>query len=416
MSSTQSPRSPLLSLEAARQQILAAMPTLQDYQVVDLRNALNRILAAPIHAPLNTPPYDQSAMDGYALHHDDPHLLNPQWQWPIAGTSWAGTPFTADCPAGHCVRVMTGAALPPQTDTVIMQEYIERQENHIILKIKKPPQKGDNVRYCGEDIAKDSLVLTPGQRLLPPQIGLLASLGIAEVKVWRKLRVAFFSTGDELRPLATELQPGQIYDSNRYALHALLSRLPIDLFDLGVIPDQPALIEAALQQAATLADIIITSGGVSVGDADYVKSTLERLGEIQFWKIAMKPGKPLAFGHLGKAWFFGLPGNPVSTMITFYQLVQPALYQAMGTQPILPLRLQAICTTPLDKTPGRLDFQRGILETNPQGQYSVRTTGLQSSGALSSMNQANCLIVLPADWGSVAAGTLVEVEPLITLV
>lgn len=410
------PHRSLLSVEAAKQQILAAMPALTESHCVDLRSALQRILAEPIIAPINSPPYHQSAMDGYALNSADlPATAPDNTCFPVVGTAWAGTPFTGPLQPGDCVRIMTGAPLPAPLDTIIMQEQTERSADQIRLKTR--PKAGDNVRYCGEDIAQGSTVLAAGQALWPPQIGLLASLGIAEVKVLRKLKVAFFSTGDELRPLGASLAAGQIYDSNRYTLQALLSRLNVEVFDLGVIADQLDAIREALHTAATLADVVITSGGVSVGEADFVKNALAELGQVDFWKIAMKPGKPLAFGQIGNARFFGLPGNPVSVMATFYQLVQPALLQQMGLihcDP--PLRLQVLCTTPLEKSPGRTDYQRGILQTDATGKLSVKTTGLQSSGALSSMSQANCFIVLPAEWGPVAAGTLVEVEPFVGII
>ncbi|MCP4701266.1 MAG: molybdopterin molybdenumtransferase MoeA, partial [Gammaproteobacteria bacterium] len=260
------------------------------------------------------------------------------------------------------------------------------------------------------------IVLNPGKRLMPADIGLLASLGIPEVKVKRRVRAAFFSTGDELRSVGESLGPGQIYDSNRYTLYGMLTRLGIDFLDLGIIPDQREATEQALQTAASEADLVLTSGGVSVGDADYVTETLQQQGQVNFWKILMKPGHPLTFGKIGSTVFFGLPGNPVSAMVTFYQFVQPALRRMQGETETTPLRLKAPTVSKLKRKPGRTEFQRGILETDASGQLQVRSTGPQGSGVLSSMSKANCFIVLPKEQGSVEPGSIVEVEPFAGLI
>jgi molybdopterin molybdotransferase len=272
------------------------------------------------------------------------------------------------------------------------------------------------VRLPGEDIAAGATVLARGRQLTPADLGLLASLGIAEVRVVRRLRVAFFSTGDELCSLGEIPREGQIYDSNRYTLHGMLCRLGVEIIDMGVVRDRREDIAAAFRQGAAVADVLLTSGGVSVGDADFVKETLDALGKVNFWKIAMKPGKPLAFGLLDRTAFFGLPGNPVSSMATFYQIVQPALRRLTGHQDQAPLRLRVPCASPLKKSAGRVDFQRGILEYDGAGQLSVRSTGPQGSHVLSSMSRANCFIILPAEWGNVEAGTTVEVEPFAGLI
>ena len=280
---------------------------------------------------------------------------------------------------------------------------------------------GENVRRAGEDLSAGQVVLRAGRALTPADIGLMASLGISEVKIGRRVRVAFFSTGDELRSLGEPLGPGEIYDSNRYTLYGMLTRLGVELLDMGVVRDRREDVEAAFRDAGEAADAIITTGGVSVGEADYVKETLERLGSVSFWKVSMKPGRPLAFGRVGAALFFGLPGNPVSTMVTFYQFVQPALRRLMGQSPmgqseVQPLRLRVPCLSPLKKARGRLDFQRGILERQPDGRLAVRSTGPQGSAVLSSMSQANCFILLPVEWGNVEPGTEVEVEPFAGLI
>jgi molybdopterin molybdotransferase len=304
---------------------------------------------------------------------------------------------------------MTGAKLPDGADTVIMQEHVSAEDKRIT--ITSGHQAGQNVRHAGEDIAVDDVVLHTGQRLHAAEIGLLASLGVPKVKVRRKLKVAFFSTGDELRPVGEKLEEGQIYDSNRYTLYGMLHELDVEIIDLGVVRDEPEAVEAAFIQAADQADAVITSGGVSVGEADYVKQTLDKLGEVSFWKIAMKPGKPLAFGRVKNAWFFGLPGNPVSVMATFYQFVLPALHRLMNesSEPVLTLRVP--CSEKLKKRPGRTDFQRGILQRDVQGNLSVSAVGMQASHILSGMSRANCFIILPLESGDIEAGTLVEVQP-----
>lgn len=344
-------------------------------------------------------------MDGYAVRLAD---LAAGVPLPVAGKAFAGQPYEGEWPAGHCIRIMTGAPVPPGADAVVMQEETQAGDNGITFLTAPTP--GQNIRRRGEDLAQGARVLESGLRLSPRELPLLASLGIANVTVRRPLRVAIFSTGDELKPLGTPLQHGDIYDSNRYGVKAMLSRMGCECLDLGIIPDDPEALRAAFLQADREADALITTGGVSVGEADFTKQLLEELGEIGFWKLAIKPGKPFAFGRLPNAWFFGLPGNPVSAMVTFDQLVQPALARLAGQQFARPHPLQALATEPLKKSPGRLDFQRGILSVGPNG-LEVRSTGSQDSGVFSSLSRANCYIVLEQERGKVAAGETVTVEP-----
>ncbi|WP_127477571.1 molybdopterin molybdotransferase MoeA [Sulfurivermis fontis] len=407
------PRPALLSVAQALEYIRAGLKPITGFEQRALRDALGRVLASDVSSPIDVPPHANSAMDGYALRAAD---LPPDGETALQliGTALAGHPYSGTVASGQCVRIMTGAKLPTGADTVVMQENARREGDTVY--IGNGPRQGDHVRLPGEDIANGQIVLQQGRQLTPADLGLLASLGIAEVKVARRLRVAFFSTGDELRSLGETLQEGQIYDSNRYTLYGMLSRLGVEIIDMGVVRDRREDIVTAFRQGAAVADVLITSGGVSVGDADYVKETLESLGKVNFWKIAMKPGKPLAFGLLGETAFFGLPGNPVSSMATFYQLVQPALQQLMGQTVQQPLRLRVPCMTRLKKTPGRADYQRGILEYDAAGQLTVRSTGAQGSHVLSSMSRANCFIILPAECGNVEAGTLVEVQPFAGLI
>jgi molybdopterin molybdotransferase len=313
--------------------------------------------------------------------------------------------------AGQAVRIMTGGVMPTGCDTVIMQERAKAIDGQV--SVPGGQQRAQNVRYAGADIKLNQIVFRRGQIVRPAELGMIASLGIGEISVYRKLRVAFFSTGDELVSIGGVPGPGQIYDSNRYTIYGMLMRLGVEIIDMGVIRDDPAAIEIAFTEAARAADVVITSGGVSVGEADFVKQLLTRLGEVLFWKIAMKPGRPLAYGKIGGAHFFGLPGNPVAVMVTFYQFVREALLVLMGVPEPQPLpALKAVCTTAIKKAPGRTEFQRGILDQGADGQWTVRVTGDQSSGILSSMSQANCFIILPDAQGNTPAGSTVDVQIL----
>lgn len=397
-----------LTVEDALAKIEDLITPIEETTSLGLTDALQHVLAEVITSPINVPPYRNSAMDGYAVQGADVANVD-KVELKIIGTAFAGEPFQGQVEPGECIRIMTGAQVPTGADTVIMQEHVERRDNTIIVGAGHCP--GQNVRHAGEDIAKGAIVLERGSLLRAAELGLLASLGIPTVTVKRKLKVAFFSTGDELRPVGEPLQEGQIYDSNRYTIYAMLAGLAVDIIDLGVIPDDRRAVEDAFKEAAELADAVITSGGVSVGDADYVKDTLDKLGQVNFWKIAMKPGKPLAFGKIKQAVFFGLPGNPVSVMATFYQFVQPALRRLMGQQQDIPVIIKIPCSELLKKRPGRTDFQRGIMEYDVDGNLTVRSVGMQASHILSGMSRANCFIILPRESGDVEAGTLVEVQP-----
>ena len=402
-----------LPVDVAMGKILETLHPLEALERIPIRNALGRILRENITSPINVPSATNSAMDGYAIYssdipaHGTVNLL-------VIGTAFAGKPFSGTISPGQCVRIMTGAVLPPATDTVVMQEHVERTDGSI--RLDNSIKAGANVRMAGEDIAIGDNVLENGTEITPADTGLIASLGIGEINVTRPLRVAFFSTGDELRSLGEPLADGNIYDSNRYTLYGMLARLGVEIIDMGVIRDNPELLQEAFQQAAAQADVLITSGGVSVGEADYVKEILELVGTVNFWKVAMKPGRPLAFGKIQNTWFFGLPGNPVSVMVTFYQFVQPALRYLMGAREITPVTFKAICESELKKRPGRVEYQRGILGKNDAGQVTVHKTGAQGSGILRSMAQANCFIILPMDSGRIEPGSLVDVQPFFGLV
>ncbi|MDW3094869.1 MAG: molybdopterin molybdotransferase MoeA [Gammaproteobacteria bacterium] len=397
-----------MDAQIAQQHILHSINSITETEVVPIREALHRVVAENIRSTINVPGHTNSAMDGYAIKSSDIPSEETK-QLNLIGTAWAGRPFNGNVNDNECVRIMTGAAMPKNTDTVVMQEHV--QINDKIITIDNKQQAQQNVRQAGEDIAENDLVFTPGKFLNPSDIGLIASLGIGEIKVIRKLRAAFFSTGDELVSIGTPLEVGQIYDSNRYTLWSMLTRLGVEINDLGVVRDTPEAVEDAFLKASNNADIVITSGGVSVGDADFVKETLEKLGEVNFWKVAMKPGRPLAFGKIRDAYFFGLPGNPVSVMVTFYIFVQAAIEKMMGCEPKARIEIQAISKSELRKRPGRVEYQRGTYTLNEDGKYIVSKTGAQGSGILRSMSDANCFIFLPMDSNGIKIGDKVEIWP-----
>ena len=402
-----------LSADAALEQIKSGAVRIRGIEKIAIREALNRILAEDIRSHINVPTGTNSAMDGYAVNSGDiPSSGSAELS--VLGTAWAGKPFGGELTAGSCVRIMTGAIMPDGADTVIIQEDVQVTGAGII--IDGATRKGDNVRQAGEDIAAGDLILTSGRRLNPADIGLIASLGIAEVCVVRRLRVAFFSTGDELRSIGETLSDGAIYDSNRYTLYGMLERMGADIIDMGVIKDDLDDLEEAFSIAAANADVLITSGGVSVGEADYIKEILAKLGKVDFWKVAIKPGRPLAFGQVGNAVFFGLPGNPVSVMVTFYEFVQPALRKMIGEDDAGILSLKARCDSRLKKRPGRVEYQRGILQKDQDGNLVVVKTGAQGSGILRSMSQANCFIILPIESSGVEPGAFVDIQPFSGLV
>ncbi|WFQ81100.1 molybdopterin molybdotransferase MoeA [Xenorhabdus sp. SF857] len=403
--------SDLISLEQALETLLThtvpltATPLITT-ETINLTESMGRITATDIVSPINVPSFDNSAMDGYAIRLAD---LNENHILPVAGKALAGMPFQQEWPNGSCIRIMTGALIPAGADAVVMQEQTEATEMGI--RFTHPVKPGQNIRTIGEDISQNAVVLPKGIKLSTAQLALIASLGIATVDVVRKLKVAIFSTGDELQAIGEPLQAGQIYDTNRFAIRLMLEKLDCEIIDLGVIRDDPEALRRAFIEADKQTDLVISSGGVSVGEADYTKQILDETGKISFWKLAIKPGKPFAFGKLENAWFCGLPGNPVSAVLTFYQLVQPLIAHLSGfTAWQSPMRLTARTTTPLKKSPGRLDFQRGIASLNEQGELEVQTTGHQGSHIFSSYNFGNCFIVLERERGHVAAGETVQIE------
>jgi len=405
---------PALNLTDALARILAEVQPVSGSETLAVRSALGRVLSADVVSTINVPSHTNSAMDGYALSGAGLSAAG-ETRLEVVGTSAAGRPFAGTVGAGQCVRIMTGAPMPAATDTVVMQENVTRDGDTAIIRAGQKP--GQHVRQAGEDIAAGNVALRAGTLLLPAQVGILASIGVSEASVRRRPRVAFFSTGDELRSVGEPLGEGHIYDSNRYTIYGMLTRLGVELLDMGVIRDDRDAVEQAFARAALEADAIVTSGGVSVGDADYVAETLERAGTVGFWKVAMKPGRPIAFGRIGDALFFGLPGNPNSVMATFYQLVQPALQALAGMpDPAPPLTMPAISASALRKKPGRREFQRGVLSRAEDGRFIVHKTGHQGSGVLSSMAAANCFIVLPEDAGPVSEGDEVTVQPFAAFV
>jgi molybdopterin molybdotransferase len=401
-----------LSIDAARQRIASLITPLTAWQRCPIRDALGRILLDNIVSPINVPAHNNSAMDGYAIRSSD--IINDSFSLKQVGIAYAGQLFEGTVNTGECIRIMTGAVVPNECDTIVMQEQVAVTDNIITIHGKHP--KGNHVRYIGEDLKTGDVVLTAGRRIIPADLGLIASLGIAEVNVSRRLRIAFFSTGDELKSIGETLATGQIYDSNRYTLYGMLKRLEVDVLDMGVVPDQKDPLRQTLLQAAEQADVIITTGGVSVGDADYVKEMLAELGQVDFWKIAMRPGRPLAFGQINDSLFFGLPGNPVSVMVTFYQFVAPALRKLMGeTEPEV-TTFQVSCTDAIRKRPGRFEYQRAILFKDADGGTKVKITGGQGSGILRSMSTANCFILLDEKCDGIAANSLVTVQPFSGLI
>lgn len=396
---------PALALEEARSRILEQVSPITAAETVELRGALHRVLAEPVTAAIDVPNYTNSAMDGFAVRAADVAAAGARLR--LVGDSFAGHPFAGTVEPGCCVRIMTGAVLPDGADSVVMQERTERDGGEVVFE--SACKRGQNVRTAGEDIARGRTVLEAGRRVDSADLGLLASVGAAEVRVLCRPRVAFFSTGDEIVPVGTTLAPGQIHDSNRHTLHGLLTELGMEACDLGIVPDRADAVDEALDQAAAF-DAVLTTGGVSVGEADYVVDALARRGSVGFWQVAIKPGRPLAFGRLGSALFFGLPGNPVSAMVTFLQLVRPALVQLAGSRPAPPLAIDVPTTRPIRKKAGRREFQRGRLVATGNG-LAVEPFGHQGSGVLRSMSEADCLINLGPDTGDVEAGDAVRVEP-----
>lgn len=396
-----------ISAAEARQRMLSQIMPIAGHEFVPVRSALGRVLASDLIAPHDVPAHDNSAMDGYAIRFDSLAAADES-RLAVVGTAFAGNAFSGLVGKGQAVRIMTGAVLPAGADTVVVQE-ITRVEDGIVI-IPPGQRLGQNTRRAGEDLARGGIALPAGKKVGPAELGLIASLGIAEVAVKRRLRVAFFSTGDELASIGKPLAPGEIYDSNRYTLHGLLANLGADIIDLGVVPDRPEALEATLLEAASVADAIITTGGVSVGEADFIKDILAKLGEVHFWKLNIKPGRPMAFGKVGAAWLFGLPGNPVAVMVSYTQFALDALRRLSGLDPVPehPL-LTVTAANPIKKQAGRREYLRGTL-IPVDGTWQVRTTGNQGSGVLRSMSEANCFVVLPETCAGVHAGDTVQVQ------
>ncbi|WP_028215971.1 molybdopterin molybdotransferase MoeA [Paraburkholderia oxyphila] len=432
-----------LPVSAAQAIVLQWVTPLVQSERVPLRDALARVLASDVISPIDVPAHDNSAMDGYAF--DGASLLlhdaapsDASLTLDVAGKAFAGHPYTGAIAPRACVRIMTGAPMPAGCDTVVPQERVERSGStageaaaaesltevvnealtESITFRADAVTPGANRRRKGEDLARGNAALRAGRVLRASDIGLLASLGIVDVAVRRRLRVAYFSTGDELRSPGEPLDAGCIYDSNRYTLGAMLQRLNVEPIDLGVVRDDPESLAATLKAAAESADVVLTSGGVSVGEADFTRTQLQTLGDVSFWGLAMRPGRPLAFGRIWSgghpgvgraALLFGLPGNPVATMVAFYQIVRPALIAMSGATPQPVPLIPARCDAPIRKRPGRTEFQRGIAERDAQGQWRVAPTGSQSSGALSTMSEANCFIVLAHESNDLDAGDAVDI-------
>ena len=382
----------------------------QEVETLALLDAFGRVLACDVVSPISVPPHDNSAMDGFAFRGAD-LSANTASQLEVVGTALAGKQWQGVVNKGQCVKIMTGAVMPEGLDTVAPQEMV--QVNGPVITLPAGVlATGDNRRHAGEDLLQGGIALCKGERLSAASIGLLASLNIAQVQVFRLLKVAYFSTGDEILSLGDAPREGAVYDSNRYTVWGMLRQLGVQIIDMGVVRDEPALLEAAFTSAAQQADAIITSGGVSVGEADFTKAMMQKLGDVAFWKIAMRPGRPMAVGRINNAILFGLPGNPVAVMVTFLAFVRSALLRMMGsTEPAPPL-LRATSAEAIRKKAGRTEYQRGHLSTLPDGTLSVKTTGNQGSGVLSSMVQANCLMVLHHGQGNVAVGDAVDVVVL----
>ncbi|MEY4495779.1 MAG: hypothetical protein RL744_843 [Pseudomonadota bacterium] len=396
-----------------------AAPESDAIECIALDQAINRILAKDLLSPIDVPIADNSAMDGFAFHGDCLGSSEDLVSLKVVGTAYAGKPYEGSVRSGECLKIMTGALMPSDCDTVIPQEFTEAQSpaNTSEVSFKQNRVKrGENRRLRGEDLQSGKPAITVGRLLRPSDLGLAASLGTSELQVHRKLRVAILSSGDELRPLGQALEAGNIYDSNRYSLIGLLKRLDLEIIDCGIVRDDPASLKAAFIEAASKADVLISSGGVSAGEADFTKQIMQELGDVGFWKIAMRPGRPMAFGMLRpvqgskhKTLFFGLPGNPVAVMVTFYQFVRSALLQLNGASQTEPPMMQAIAEAPIRKRPGRTEYQRAILVRGPDGKPTVKLTGSQGAGILRSMSEANCFVILPHDQGNVAAGDWVDV-------
>ncbi|MDA5316914.1 bifunctional molybdopterin-guanine dinucleotide biosynthesis adaptor protein MobB/molybdopterin molybdotransferase MoeA [Vibrio cholerae] len=396
-----------LSVEQGREKILSLISPLAETESVAIQECYQRVLAREVFSPINVPAYRNSAMDGYALRSDD--LERESYR--VVAEVLAGSHYPKTVELGEVVKIMTGAPMPQGADTVVMREQAT-QNGDVVSFAGAKIKAGQNVRQAGEDLAQGQAVFSTGQRVLSPEMGMLASLGFAHADAFRSLKVAIFSTGDEVQAPGGDIEPNSIFDSNRFTLTGLLKQLGCQVIDLGIIEDDEAKMMQVLEQAAKEADVVITSGGVSVGDADFIKSALEKLGQIDFWRINMRPGRPLAFGQIAGKPFFGLPGNPVAVMVSFINFVEPALRKMQGEQGWQPLKVNAIALEDLRSRQGRTEFSRGVYAFNAQGQLTVRTTGKQGSGILRSMSEANCLIEIAPAIDTVKVGESVTIIPL----
>lgn len=398
----------LISLNQAITEIEQAITPITAQEMLPISKAMGRVMASPVSAPMDIPPERTASMDGYACSGAD-LCEGCEKSLKIVGVSWAGKPFDGILEKGQCIRIFTGAVVPNGFDSVVMQEQVIADGDNIVFPATI--QSKQHIRPAGGDIQQGKELLAAGKILTAADCALLASAGVYEVNVKRKIRVAFFSTGDELRSVGSSLQSGQIFDSNRYSLANLLDCKNFSVSDLGVIKDDKELLEQVFLRAAENHDVIITTGGASVGDADHVHEILNRCGQVNFWKIAMKPGKPLIFGKIGQSLLFGLPGNPVSVVIIFQKIVLPALQRLSGAASTRALKIKALCESTLKKAPGRQEFQRGVLRQTESGEFIVKAPSQQDSHHLSALSKANCYIVLPADCAGVNAGEPVIVEP-----
>lgn len=403
----------LLPVSEARRRLFRALEPSSEYEWVGTRHVLGRVLADDIISPMDVPAQTNSAMDGYAIHSSS-IPVSGESRLDLLGTAWAGQPYKGRLDTGEAVRIFTGAILPEGADTVVIQEKVQVEQNSLAIDADVVP--GKNIRQAGEDLLEGATVLRKGRRLEAADLGVLASLGIAQVKVIKRLKVAFFTTGDELQSLdehseGEPLHEGKLFDSNRYTLTALLERTGVEVIDMGIVRDSEEETRDALLRASSLADVVVTSGGVSAGEADYVTRAFHDLGNVSFWKLAMRPGRPLAFGFVADAAFFGLPGNPVAVMVTFLEFVRPAIRHLYGMQSVEALSIPALCLSSLRKSPGRIEYQRGVMSLNANGEVVVESTGKQGAGRLSSMSNANCLIVIEADRDTVNPGESVRIQP-----
>jgi molybdopterin molybdotransferase len=396
----------LMPVEIAVERILAQSASITEYQTLELFEALGRVLVNDITSPINVPPANNSAMDGYALYSKD--LLHTDTLLEV-GTAMAGKPYMGHLASGQCIRIMTGAVIPAGADAVVMQEQTEKDGSKV--RFLKTPSAGNSIRSAGEDIAIKRIVLSKGQTLKPADLALLASIGVSKVEVTRKIKVALIATGDELTIPGEPLVEGAIYESNRIALRAMLSTLQCEVIDFGIVEDKLEALSYVINAAASECDLVISCGGVSVGDADLVKDVLIQNGKVDFWKVAIKPGKPFAFGKIQQALFCGLPGNPVSSYVTFQQLVIPLINKLAGKPSAKQILLTATTSTDIRKRAGRADFQRAVFYTDEEGKLLVEPNKKQGSGVMSSIAFSNCYILLEKDQSDLKKGSSVRIQP-----